>query len=116
MRKITKEVISAFLSCKPFRKGNDEVRMFIHYSGLYLHGNQIAIKQIKRITISDCGWQTSTTKERLNGLLSELGHKKIYQNDFSWFLEFQGTIHRIESNTQYIVVNAEGNLCFEKRF
>ena len=116
MRKITKEAISAFLSCKPFREGNDEVRVNLNWCGLYLHGNLIAEKRGKEITICDCGWQTSTTKERLNGLLSELGHKKIYQNDFSWFLEFQGTIHRIESDTQYIIVNADGNLCFEKRF
>ena len=47
--------------------------------------------------------------------LAELGHKKIYQNDFSWFLEFQGTIHRIESDTQYVVVDSEGDLCLTKK-
>ena len=38
-----------------------------------LWGNQIAIKCRRGITLSDCGFSTRTTAERLNGLLEACG-------------------------------------------
>jgi DNA-binding LacI/PurR family transcriptional regulator len=47
---------------------------------LYLHGNRIASRLLGGdiFLISDAGWRTSTTRERLNGLidcLAEQGYK-----------------------------------------
>lgn len=47
-----------------------EVRTFPHsdYRQLCLHGNIIAELSNEGMTISTCGWNTATTRERLNGL------------------------------------------------
>ena len=47
-----------------------EVRTFPHsdYRQLRLHGNTIAELSNEGMTISTCGWNTVTTRERLNGL------------------------------------------------
>ena len=55
-----------------------------------LHGNEIAaIRPIEgTVWISDCGWQTNTTKSRLNALISALtrhGHDSgISQKNGEW--------------------------------
>ena len=60
---------------------------------LLLHGNIIATATKKAInnkyettiTMTSAGWNTVTTKERLNGLLQFLNAGGIYQKDFQWF-------------------------------
>jgi hypothetical protein len=43
--------------------------------------------QTNTLTISDCGWQTDTTKERLNGVLSRLTFGwGLFQKKGEWFL------------------------------
>lgn len=78
MRKITKETIHAFNNNLYFKKSNSEVRILALennipcHIGLFLHGNMIAEKhtnkRVNKLRISTCGWNTSTTKERLNAL------------------------------------------------
>jgi len=70
MRKITQESVSAFLDGKPFKKGNMEVEISERHNikFLMLHGHTIAIMENGKLRISNCGWKTKTTKERLNGL------------------------------------------------
>ena len=56
----------------------------------YLLGNEIAFydPETKIVTISDAGWQTSTTKDRLNGLLySGKSKARIHQKDGIWYLQ-----------------------------
>lgn len=72
MRQITKESVNAFLNKQNLNKQN----MSIFYSNsqdtsyMALHGNTIAIYQHFNnvLKISNCGWQSNTTKERLNAL------------------------------------------------
>ena len=69
MRKVTKEVCLAFLNGKTKTIGNTST----NGHSLYLHGNRIAWfvdETRKMIYLSDCGWDTVTTRDRLNGLLS----------------------------------------------
>ena len=58
------------------------------------HGNIIALKDRKSgaIQITNCGWETNTTKERLNGLIQAVkGHEqKIYQKNFNWYWDIDG--------------------------
>ena len=66
-----------------------------------LHGNLIAsISNFGDIKLSSCGWQTVTTKSRLNAILDTFLHGLgIYQSNFEWYIGddkfFDGyTIHR----------------------
>jgi hypothetical protein len=57
--------------------------MSVHDGLMYLHGNLIAkYNDMGRLEISNCGWFSPTTKERLNGLKGV----SIEQKDFQWFL------------------------------
>ena len=74
MRKITKQAIDALYNGKSYHNGNTAVT---HYkqgddaiSEMRLHGNCIAkYSHVTGVTsINMCGWDTPTTRERLNGL------------------------------------------------
>lgn len=54
---------------------------------VYLHNNAIARWQPDKyvLTISDCGWQTNTTKSRLNAILRSFGCGCISQSKFEWY-------------------------------
>lgn len=86
MRKITRRAVKAFILGKHFAGDNTVARIkkgpenaWIHE--LILHGHTIAkakkvnaegpkpLSRYDDIWLSDAGWQTQTTKERLNGLL-----------------------------------------------
>jgi hypothetical protein len=71
MRKITKESIRAFMSASNFNKGNTKVEVLDNVTILKLCGNAIAYRYnnpIRTISITNCGWESKTTKERLNGI------------------------------------------------
>ena len=84
MRKVTELTVKAFLNGEKKTVGNTVSTG----TELILHGNVIARKDAINpdlIYISSAGWQTPTTKERLNGLLSMLNEGYIYQKNFEWF-------------------------------
>ena len=70
MRKITREAVEAFEGGYKLAKQN----MLVNDMGMFLHGNKIAeftslFKDGDRsINITLAGWNTNTTRERLNGL------------------------------------------------
>ena len=65
MKVITRKTTNAFLEMREIKIRNTEVRN----KGLYLFGNLIARHtEDGKIKISNCGWFTNTTKERLNAL------------------------------------------------
>jgi hypothetical protein len=90
MRQITKDSINAFIWGFTFSKQNMRVRVFNDVIKLQLHGNTIATKDriTNKIQISNAGWESNTTKERLNGLiyLSGSNVKPIYQKNWVWYL------------------------------
>jgi len=54
---------------------------------VYLHGNRIAQVCSEFVAIFDGGWQTVTTKSRLNALLDEFRpHVGVVQKNFDWFI------------------------------
>lgn len=71
-RKITKESVEAFLAGRKFNKGNMSVDLAEHDKlvVLKLHGNPIARRDLAtgKLEITNAGWPTVTTRERLNGL------------------------------------------------
>jgi hypothetical protein len=85
MRKITEQSIEAFYNAKPFKKQNMSVEVLPNVTILKLHGNAIAYRYNDpqgTLSITNAGWQTVTTKERLNAL----NGVKIVQKDFEWYL------------------------------
>jgi hypothetical protein len=87
MRKITQEAVKAFLEGQVFHKDNTQIKCDKYNITMQLHGNPIAITIIstREINISNAGWPTPTTKERLNGLLDALGVPGIYQKRGVWY-------------------------------
>ena len=55
-----------------------------------LHGNKIAEVYANSIVLFDGGWQTVTTKSRLNALLDEFSTGTgVIQRNFEWFLTYK---------------------------
>jgi hypothetical protein len=82
-RKITNESIDKFLSRETFKKSNMEVDQCFGQYRLKLHGNTIAVlDEFNMLSISNAGWESNTTKERLNGL----PNVRIHQRKFQWYL------------------------------
>jgi hypothetical protein len=69
MRKITRQASNAFHNSRDFRSGNTRVNRRLAGVELVLHGNIIAKKiSGEGLQINLCGWNTNTTRDRLNGL------------------------------------------------
>ena len=91
MRKIEQQMNEAILNRKDFFKGNTSVQHYTTETGareavVHLHGNHIATVG-DRLQICDAGWQTVTTKSRLNALLNEFAEGcYLFQKNFDWFL------------------------------
>lgn len=83
MRKITAQTVQAFNQGRNFKSGNMEVIANNDITQMFLHGNKIAeYKEGEGLKISNGGWSSNTTKERLNALPNVY----IYQKNFQWFL------------------------------
>ena len=73
----------------PFSSGNTTVVQNDRDMDVFLHGNHIATldKISMDLRIFDGGWQSNTTKSRLNALLDEFGGgDRVIQKDFTWYL------------------------------
>ena len=60
-------------------------------SYVYLHGHQIATfdHNLKAVKLSSCGYETNTTKSRLNAILEEVKYGcKVFQKNFDWFVSY----------------------------
>ena len=94
MRKIEQQMNAAITAKKDWQSGNTAVT---HSRGdvingpvshVFLHGNKIAEVGDTFIRLFDGGWQTNTTKSRLNAILSEHGDvgDRVFQKAFDWFV------------------------------
>ena len=91
MRKIESQMNAAITNSKDWKSGNTEVTNIDGVSYVYLHGNKIAEVGNSFIRLFDGGWQTVTTKSRLNAILSEHGlpGEGIFQKKFEWFVNLR---------------------------
>lgn len=70
MRKITEQSGKALFNHERFSLANTRTQPFNNNTALYLHDNLIAVKdKAGDISLSLAGYNTTTTKERLNGIL-----------------------------------------------
>lgn len=102
MRKITQETTSAFFAGDDFSKDNTRVYNKNGVVYMELHGNCIAKRKIdgQYFEINNQNWKTNTTKERLNGLLSEV-YNGIYQKKGVWYFNNDGK--EMKNATWYMV-------------
>jgi hypothetical protein len=76
MRKITKQALKAFTNGQSFRLDNTEVTPNANGSvTLLLHGNPIARRVGSAVWVTTGGWDTTTTKERINAVLQAHGKR-----------------------------------------
>ena len=76
--------------------GNTQVVTNDTVSNVYFHGNLIATVTDTDMTIFDGGWQSNTTKSRLNALCQEfcISGEGVFQKDFLWYVrKFVGKIN-----------------------
>lgn len=78
MRLVTSKIVDAFVQGRNLKVGN--TRSFD--GAIYLHDNKIAEYRADGLWITNAGWMSNTTKERLNGL----PFVRITQCDFRWYL------------------------------
>jgi len=81
---------------KDWKLKNTEVITIDGVSFVYLHGNQIATIDEDSMTIYDGGWQSVTTKSRLNALCDAfcIDGEGVFQKDFQWYVRlFTGAIN-----------------------
>jgi chorismate mutase len=79
-------------SSRSWKKGNMEVLANPNYVNMLLHGHTIATydRNTGDLTLTDAGWRTRTTKDRLNAILKAVGHPGIYQHRFKWYVRDPG--------------------------
>ena len=94
MRKIERQMLHA-INCpgKRWSNNNTKVRWSDDqtFVEVLLHDHIIASISFssRKLAISACGWETPTTKSRLNAILSDLvPGARINAKDFDWFLTY----------------------------
>lgn len=87
MRKIERLMNQAITSEKDWKLDNTEVHNHDGVSFVFLHGNCIAQIGDTWMRLFDGGWQSNTTKSRLNALLQAhgIGGEGVFQKNFQWF-------------------------------
>ena len=90
MRKIETQIIQAIKNNQDLKVANSQVINYTNSSDVFLHGNLIARIGETWMELFDCGYQTNTTKSRLNALLSAFGcdGEYIFQRKGQWFLNY----------------------------
>ena len=90
MRKIEQQMNAAIRDSRNWKSGNTEVTFDPETgeSKVFLHGNHIATVGDDFVQIFDGGYQSYTTKSRLNAILKDHAIKGecVFQKNFNWFI------------------------------
>ena len=98
MRKIESDMNAAIRNRSDFRSSNTTVENAFNTATnqmeaiVKLHGNHIATVTNDTLILFDGGWQSNTTKSRLNALCYEFATGyKVFQKNWDWFVaDFHG--------------------------
>ena len=93
MRKIEQQMNTAISNKVDWSSSNTRVEYNNNSdcSSIYLHGHQIATfdHNLKAVKLSSCGYETNTTKSRLNAILDEVKYGcKVFQKNWNWFVSY----------------------------
>jgi len=119
MRKITEQSAKALLNHEHYSLANTRTQPFHNKTALYLHDNLIAVKDKSGyLRLSLAGYNTTTTKERLNGIL-ELAclnwrYRTIKGKAYLVHLE-TGVKLRIDDNRFYSITEMAMAFFFKKQ-
>jgi len=96
MRKLERQMIQAIIERRNWKGSNTEVIVDDKCASVYLHDHRIGEYTFSDMSlmIADAGWQTFTTKSRLNALTKFVtGCSCVFQKNFEWFLSTsKGTV------------------------
>lgn len=93
MRKIESLMNEAISDALNWKNSNTEVQSDgDNVSRVFLHGNHIATIGDNFVQLFDGGWQSNTTKSRLNAILSVHGieGERVFQKAGKWFVSVNG--------------------------
>lgn len=118
MRKIEKEMLDAIRGKYNFRKDNTEVCISEDKKTckVYLHGNRVASFSYYNevLTLNNCGYETNTTKSRLNVLLERLLFldftTRVFQKNFCWYIGNE----KMKPDTDYFVKKTSNKVIITK--
>ena len=107
MRKIERQMIQAIVDDrKHWSKDNTSVEHHGTYCDVFLHGHKIAVyyPNSQQLHINNCGYETNTTKSRLNVLIdfvkgSDPTQNGIFQKNWNWWLISDGELLDFPSNS-----------------
>jgi hypothetical protein len=91
MRKIESQMNAAITAKVDWKLKNTEVTNIDGVSFVFLHGNKIAEVGDNFVRLFDGGWQTVTTKSRLNAILQchGLPGECVFQKQWTWFVNLK---------------------------
>ena len=94
MRKIERQMNFAISNKGNWSGSNTTVTYneLTNCSQVLLHGHNIATvdHNTQALKLSSCGYETTTTKSRLNAILEEVKYGcKVFQKNFVWFVKYQ---------------------------
>ena len=95
MRKLERQMNRALVSKNNWAGSNTTVCYSdeTNCSSVYLHGHNIATLDhtTNALKLSSCGYETMTTKSRLNAILDEVKYGcRVFQKQFEWFISYNG--------------------------
>ena len=100
MRKIERQMLQAIVDERShWSKDNTRVESTDGISSVYLHGHKIAEYEHRlngKLYINNCGYDTNTTKSRLNVLIDFVrgGYNNgIFQKNWNWYLMKDGHVN-----------------------
>jgi hypothetical protein len=103
MKKVTETIANAFAQGSKKSIGNTET----DGNAFYLHGNKIAEWREDGLHMTLAGWNTATTRERLNGIAEVLGLKVSFtQKAFEPYLNGKLIDKNAWHNVQKVVLYA----------
>jgi len=91
MRKIETQMNQAITNNRNWQSANTSVQFIEENetSKVYLHGNHIATVGDDYVEIFDGGYQSNTTKSRLNAIINEFCNAftdGVFQKNYQWFV------------------------------
>ena len=93
MRKIERQMNEAIRTGNNFSTSNTMVKHLANDTEVFLHVNHIATVTDNALTLFDGGWQSNTTKSRLNALINEFcdgTYTGVFQKNWTLFVKAFG--------------------------
>ena len=97
MRKLERQMNFAISNKSDWSGSNTQVTYnnSTNCSSIHLHGHLIATfdHNLRAVKLDSCGYETVTTKSRLNAILEEVKYGcKVFQKNFNWFVKYNDQV------------------------